>query len=237
MKTGVQFFFILCVMAVMAVLAFTDFSFFSSSTQKKEEKIGFTEEGQMDWENSSLSILILGDSLTEGYGLSLNQAFPYLAEEELRKKRPDCGVQITNGGISGSTTAGALARLKKHFEKKSYQAVLIALGSNDGLRSLSLDSMKKNLKEAVQFAEEQKTTVILSGFKLPLNYGFKYRREFEQVFKDLAKEHQLDFIPFLLKNVALKPRLNLPDGIHPNAEGHKILVKTVLPFLEKLCKK
>ena len=184
------------------------------------------------------TILILGDSLTEGYGIQRKEAFPWLVEQDLNKKFPDCNVKIINGGISGSTSAGALSRLQRHFEQLDQKPdlVMIALGANDGLRGLSLDSMKQNLQEAISWLLNNKVKVILAGLQIPLNYGFAYSRNFKKVFFELAKKNKLEFLPFLLKNVAMKAHLNLSDGIHPNAEGHKVIAQTVFPYFKSFCK-
>lgn len=184
------------------------------------------------------TVLILGDSLTEGYGIQRTEAFPQLVEQSLNKKFQDCRVKIINGGISGSTSAGALARLKKHFEQLDQKPdlVMIALGANDGLRGLSLNAMKQNLQEAISWALDSGVKVILAGMQIPLNYGFAYSRNFKKVFSELAKKNKLEFIPFLLKKVAMKAHLNLNDGIHPNAEGHKTIAQTVFPYLKSVCR-
>ena len=187
---------------------------------------------------STKTILILGDSLTEGYGLQRTEAFPWLVEQNLNKKFSDCNAKIINGGISGSTSAGALSRLQRHFEQLDQKPdlVMIALGANDGLRGLSLNSMKQNLQEAISWALNSGVKVILAGMQIPPNYGFAYSKKFTKTFSELAKKNKVEFIPFLLKDVAMKPHLNLSDGIHPNAEGHKVIAQTVFPYLKSLCK-
>ena len=187
--------------------------------------------------SSSTVILILGDSLTEGYGVDKLSAFPALVENSLKQKYPSCSVKIINGGISGSTSASALGRLKGHFKQmpKKPDVVLLALGANDGLRVLPVEDMKQNLQTAIDWLMNNKTQVILAGMRIPPNYGFKYSRSFEQAFIGLAKKNKITFIPFLLKGVAMQPKLNLPDGIHPNEQGHKAIARTVFPYLKNYC--
>lgn len=176
-------------------------------------------------------ILILGDSLTEGYGLSKENAYPYLLEQKLNEKYPKRKFQVVNAGISGSTTASGPSRLRWHL-KNPTELVVLALGANDGLRGQSVEKMKANLQTMIQILKDKKIKVILAGMKLPRNYGKDYTNQFEKVFPDLAKQEKIPLIPFLLENVATKPELNLPDHLHPNEKGHKILADFMLKKLE-----
>lgn len=176
------------------------------------------------------TIIMLGDSLTEGYGLDKEQAFPALTQEILSGKGYD--VKIINAGVSGSTSASALARLQWLIGAKPTH-MFLELGANDGLRGLSTDAMKKNLDAAIKFAKEKNIEPLLAGMKLPPNYGVEYSKRFEKVFSELSKEHKIPLMPFFLEGIAGDRSLNLPDGIHPNAKGHKILGKNVADFLEK----
>jgi acyl-CoA thioesterase-1 len=137
---------------------------------------------------------------------------------------------VTNGSISGSTTASAVSRLKWFLRAKP-DILVLALGANDGLRGLPLDEMAKNLDNAIVLAKENQIRVILAGMEIPPNYGPEYTKAFREVFPALARRHQLEFIPFLLENVAGDPSLNQADGIHPNARGHRIIAAHVLPFI------
>lgn len=214
-------------------------SIFSANKQTANQEVDKTSKvSDTEILYQTKTILILGDSLTEGYGIRKTEAFPWLVEQELNKKYPDCNIKIVNGGISGSTSAGALSRLQKHFEQLEYRPdlVMVALGSNDGLRGLSLEDMEKNLQEAISWVLNNDVKVILAGMKIPLNYGFAYSSNFSKVFPKLAKKNDLEFIPFLLKGVAMKAHLNLSDGIHPNAEGHKVIAQTVFPHFKSICK-
>ncbi len=179
------------------------------------------------------TIVFLGDSLTEGYGLDKSEAFPSLFEKKL-KATGYKDIQVINAGISGSTSASAVSRLKWYLRAKPTILVL-ALGANDGLRGLDPKAMKKNLAMAIQLALDRKVKIVLAGMKIPPNYGLKYTKEFENAYPELSKKYNIPLIPFLLDGVAAKPDLNLPDGIHPNRKGHEIIAqlvfKNLLPLL------
>ena len=177
------------------------------------------------------TILFLGDSLTEGYQLSKNEAYPALVETELKKNRPK--VKVINGGVSGATSASGLKRMDWYLKAKP-DIMILALGANDGLRGLKLDHTEKNLISVIEKAQERKITVIIAGMKMPVNYGEPYRTQFESMFPRLAKKYKLKLIPFILEGVGGDPKLNLADGIHPNPDGHKVMAKTVLKVLEPI---
>ncbi|MEX1303354.1 MAG: arylesterase [Desulfotignum sp.] len=174
-------------------------------------------------------VLFLGDSLTAGLGVQKDQAYPALVGELLRQQgRTD--VKIINGGISGATTAGAASRLKWHL-KAAPHVLVLALGANDGLRGLPLETMAKNLDDAIALALENNLCVILAGMEIPPNYGPDYTRRFSQTFRDLAGKYGIPLIPFLLENVGGVRNMNQADGVHPNAAGHRQIARTVLPWL------
>ena len=177
------------------------------------------------------TVLFLGDSLTEGYQLDKEDAFPYLIEQKLKPKHPD--LKVINGGVSGATTASGLKRLN-WYVKANPDIIVIALGSNDGLRGMNLKESEKNLSALIEKAQSKNIKVVLVGMKMPTNYGEPYRSQFEKLFPTLAKKYKLDLIPFLLEGIGGNPKLNLADGIHPNPEGHKIMAKTILNVLEPL---
>jgi len=180
---------------------------------------------------SPVRVVALGDSLTEGYGVSKSSSYPALLQKRLEKDYP--GIVIVNAGISGATTASGVSNLKWQL-KKPFDLLILCLGGNDGLRGLPLQNSKKNLSKTLKLAKENGVKVILAGMKIPLNYGVKYRKEFEKIYQDLAKEHNVSFIPFLLKGVGGVKALNLPDGIHPNEKGYEKVVDNVLPYVRKL---
>jgi acyl-CoA thioesterase-1 len=174
-------------------------------------------------------ILCLGDSLTEGYGVEPEQAFPSLLEARLRANGHP-GARVINAGISGSTSASAASRLRWQLRSKP-DVLVLALGANDGLRGLDLAATRKNLDQALALAREAGVRVVLAGMKLPPNYGPAYTRDFEALFPELAEAHGAALIPFLLEGVAAQPELNLADGIHPNARGHERVAGNVLAVL------
>ena len=178
----------------------------------------------------TLKILFLGDSLSAGYGIAKEQAFPSLVGNAL--VQDGIQVKIMNAGVSGTTTAGALQRLRWYLRAKP-DILFLALGGNDGLRGLPTDQMKKNLSSAIELALQNNMVVVLGGMTLPRNYGTEYVHNFEQVYVELAQEYPLILIPFLLEKVGGNRRLNLPDGIHPTEEGHQIIAQHVLPFMKQ----
>ena len=177
------------------------------------------------------TILFLGDSLTEGLGVSKENAFPKLVETmiqtELKKD-----ITIINGGVSGSTTSDALSRLKWYLKKKPY-IVFIALGANDGLRGLDLNKSKENLEEIIKYAQNSNAKVLLAGMLIPPNYGEEYSKRFKEMYKEIKNKYSLKSMPFLLDEVAGQKELNQRDGIHPNIEGHKIIAKNVFTFIKE----
>ena len=180
-------------------------------------------------EEGDAHILFLGDSITAGLGVELENAYPALVADLLKEKGRQ--VRITNGSISGSTTAGALSRLKWFLRGKP-DILVLALGANDGLRGLSTQEMFQNLERTIVLAQENGIRVILAGMEIPPNYGPGYSKAFREVFASLADRYDVSFIPFLLKEVAGNPLLNQADGIHPNRAGHKIIAATVFPYIQ-----
>jgi acyl-CoA thioesterase I len=174
-------------------------------------------------------IVILGDSLTAGLGLDPSQSFPSLLQDRL--DAAGLNYQVVNAGVSGDTTAGGLRRLEWSVEGDT-RVLVVALGGNDGLRGLPVEETRRNLDAIITRAEERDITVILAGMEAPPNYGPEYTAEFRRVFSDLAKEHDVAFIPFLLDGVAGDPALNQRDGIHPNPEGARIVERLVWRAVE-----
>lgn len=174
-------------------------------------------------------VLIIGDSLTEGYGVSQKLAYPAQLEKLISSKKKN--YKVINAGSSGSTSASAVTRMKWHM-RKTPKIVILALGANDGLRGTPVSATKKNLSKAIDIALEKKVVVYLAGMKIPMNYGKKYRSDFEKLFTELVKEKKVKFIPFLLDGVGGEPSLNLADGIHPNEKGHKKVAETVFKAIQ-----
>ena len=176
-----------------------------------------------------LKILALGDSLTEGFGVEKKEAYPYLLEQALRETGYR-QIQVINAGISGSTSASAVSRLKWYLRAKP-KILILALGANDGLRGLSVENMKNNLGSAIELAQSRNIKILLAGMQMPLNYGKSYTESFRKAYFDLAEQYNIGIIPFLLKDVGAVPEHNLQDGIHPNPHGHRILTRNILDHL------
>jgi len=170
------------------------------------------------------TLVFLGDSLTAGLGLSKEQAFPALIDARLRTEgRP---WNVVNAGISGDTTAGGAARLDWIYKQK-VDVMFVCLGANDGLRGIPVAETERNLRAILDRAKREGTRAVLAGIQLPENYGPEYRTAFAGIFPRLAKDYQVPLLPFLLEGVAMNPKLNQPDGIHPTAEGDRIVAEHV----------
>ena len=176
-------------------------------------------------------ILFLGDSITAGYGLDLEQAFPALIQEKIDAKR--WNFKVVNAGQSGDTSAGGLNRLE-WLLKNRVDVLVLELGANDGLRGLPAETTRKNLQAIIDRTKGKypEAKVIVAGMKVPPNMGGDYGRKFEAVFGDLAKKNKAVLIPFVLEGVGGSRELNLADGIHPTAKGHEIVAANVWKVLE-----
>lgn len=183
-------------------------------------------------ENEEKKILILGDSLTAGYGIDQQDAFPAVLERKIHESGYK-NYRVINAGVSGSTSASGKSRLNWFLKSKPNILILI-LGANDGLRGLKLEESKQNLDEIIQMAKNQGIVVVLGGMLLPVNYGQEYRSQFQEMYESLHKKHNLVFIPFVLKDVGGVKDLNIADGIHPNTKGHQIVANTVFHYLRPL---
>jgi acyl-CoA thioesterase I len=179
-------------------------------------------------------IVFLGDSLTAGYGLDLEQSVPSLVQKQL-----DAGgynYEVVNAGVSGDTSAGGLRRLEWSLDG-DVKILVVELGANDGLRGLPVAEMKRNLKTIVLTAKKRGIDVLLTGMEAPPNYGAAYTSEFRRAFRDLAAEERVAFMPFYLYQVAGVSSLNIADGIHPNPAGARIvevnLWRLLKPLLDK----
>jgi acyl-CoA thioesterase I len=172
------------------------------------------------------TILFFGDSLTAGYGLSTGEAFPALVEQKINKDGKKC--QVINAGLSGETSAGGLARID-WILRQPVDIFVLELGANDGLRGLPLDQTEKNLQAIIDKVKSKypKAKIVLAGMMVPPNMGADYTKRFQTIYPTLARKNSASLIPFLLEGVAGNEKLNLPDGIHPNPEGHKIVASTV----------
>jgi acyl-CoA thioesterase I len=181
----------------------------------------------------SKTIIFYGDSITAGYGVGTEFAFPHLIGEQLDKDGYD--VEVVNAGLSGETSAGGLTRIDWMLNRR-FDVFVLELGANDGLRGLPVDETSKNLQAIIDkvLAKYPDTKIVLAGMMVPPNMGQDYASEFESLFPQLAKRNKALLIPFLLKDVAGIAELNQPDGIHPNTQGHKIIADNLYPYFKKL---
>jgi acyl-CoA thioesterase-1 len=176
-------------------------------------------------------IVILGDSLTAGLGLPVEQSYPSLIQQRLN--REGLAFEVVNAGVSGDTAAGGLARLDWAIEG-NVRVLVVALGGNDGLRGLPPEQLKANLAQIIERAQARRLRVILAGIEAPPNYGRDYIVAFHKVYPALAREYKVAFLPFLLEGVAGSETLNQPDGIHPTAEGARIMAAHLWPVLKSV---
>ena len=176
-------------------------------------------------------VVFLGDSITAGYGLDAEQAFPAIVRDELAKD--GLHIDIVNAGRSGDTTAGGLARLDWVLRQKP-DVLVVGLGGNDGLRAQDVKSSEANLRAIVTKARDAGTQVLLLGMLIPPNYGPEYTASFREIYPRIAQELNVPLVPFLLEGVGGEARLNQGDGIHPTAEGHERVAQNVLPHLREM---
>jgi acyl-CoA thioesterase-1 len=178
---------------------------------------------------SAPRVVVLGDSLTAGYGLSMKDAYPTLLQERIN----DEGLKYTvvNAGVSGDTSAGGLSRLDWALDG-DVRVLIVALGGNDALRGLPITELNRNLSTIIERAQARGIAVVLAGMEAPPNYGFDYTVGFHKVYPALARKYHLTLVPFLLEGVAGIPALNQPDGIHPTAQAARIVCDTVWKALK-----
>jgi acyl-CoA thioesterase-1 len=206
------------------------FSFLTCSCTDPTDSVNEQNQPQGNGKKPILfRILILGESLTEGYGVSDDEAYPTLLEEKLNAElspKTKLRYKVVNGGISGATTSGGVSRIEWFLQAKP-DYLLVALGGNDGLRGIPVEEMKKNIDRILKAARQNEIPTMLAGMKIPPNYGESYATSFSEAFEELAEEHEVPLIPFLLEGVGGNSRMNLPDRIHPNPLGHQVLCQTV----------
>jgi len=177
-------------------------------------------------------VLVLGDSLTAGFGLPQEQGFTARLQGWLQRAGLD--VAVVNGGVSGDTSAGGLARLDWTLGAKPPEFAVVELGANDALRGLSPSALYGNLDKIVGRLQARRVKVMIAGMYAPRNFGREYDDEFDAVYPRLAKERGVPLYPFFLEGVAGNPALNQPDGIHPNAQGVDVIVERIGPMIASL---
>jgi acyl-CoA thioesterase I len=177
-------------------------------------------------------IIALGDSLTAGFGLAEKESYPYLLQERLRSE--GYNYEVVNAGVSGDTSLGGLERSDWVLGHENAEILILALGANDMLRGMSVAKMKSNLDQIIRKAKAKNMKVLLCGMLAPPTVGAKYQQEYIMAFPDLASEHKIAFLPFLLENVALRRELNQGDGVHPNARGARVIADNVYTAIKPL---
>ena len=179
-------------------------------------------------------IVAFGDSLTAGFGLTERESYPYLLQERLNAD--GYNYEVVNAGISGDTSMGGLERVDWVLDQEDVEILVLELGANDLLRGVPVSRMRSNLDKIIRKAKEKNVAVLLCGMLAPPTMGAEYQRDYSSAFPDLADQHKVAYLPFLLENVALKRELNQADGIHPNAEGTKIMMVNIYEKLKPMLK-
>jgi acyl-CoA thioesterase-1 len=170
-------------------------------------------------------IVLFGDSLMAGYGLPAEQHLSVVLQNQLQAK--GYKIQVINGSVSGSTSSGGLNRLEWTLQEPGIDLVILGLGANDMLRGISPDATKANLEKMIKQVMKNNIPIILAGMLAPSSHGLAYKKQFDAIYPSLAKQYNLQLIPFLLEGVAMQPQYNQSDGIHPNAEGTKLVSDTI----------
>ena len=181
---------------------------------------------------SAQTILIVGDSLSSGYGIETSQSWVSLLQAKIKKQK--LSAQVINASISGETTIGGANKIQQVLQLHHPNIVLIALGGNDGLRGLNLNEMQANLETIIKAAKKTGAEVMLIGMKIPPNYGIQYTQQFHATYHHLSQQYQTQFVPFLLEGVGGNPKLMQQDGLHPNATAQPIILDNVWAILSPL---
>jgi len=228
--------FIIRATAILSFISFAlTFSACGVSTAEQQANKRVDKKPPVQVISDKPKIVAFGDSLTAGFGLQEKESYPYLLQERLKKD--GYNYEVINAGISGETSLGGLERVDWVLEMDNIQILILELGANDLLRGLPVAKMKQNLAKIIEKAKAKNVQVLLCGMLAPPNMGAKYQRDYISAFPDLASEYKTAFLPFILENIALNPKLNQGDGIHPNAEGAKVMTETIYKALKPLLKK
>ncbi|WKZ13972.1 MAG: arylesterase [Gammaproteobacteria bacterium] len=177
------------------------------------------------------TLLVIGDSLSAGFGLEPGQGWVALLQDRLEAE--GYGYRVVNASITGDTTTGGVGRLPRALQLHRPAVVVIELGGNDGLRGTPIPVIRDNMAEMIRLAQQAQARVVLAGLKMPPNYGERYTSAFEAMYAELAARHGVALIDFFMDGVALNPRFMQPDGIHPNAAGQARLLENAWPVIEK----
>jgi len=185
--------------------------------------------------NAIEKAILFGDSLMAGYGLPQEKHLSIVLQNNLNET--GYNLEIINGSVSGSTSAGGLNRAEWSLSETEIDLMILGLGANDMLRGISPIETEKNLEKIIQIAKLKNIEIILAGMIAPTTHGFSYKKKFDNIYPSLAKKYNLNLIPFLLEGVALKPEFNQDDGMHPNEKGTLVvsetLKKSIISFIKK----
>lgn len=195
--------------------------------------VSFSHANSSNTNGNGTPILVMGDSLSAGYGIDVQKGWVALLDAELAKKY---STKIINASVSGETTSGGKARLDQLLKTHQPQIVILELGGNDGLRGQPISMIKKNLQIMITQIQSYQAKVLLVGMQIPPNYGERYTKSFAAIYGQLAEENKLILVPFLLESVATHPELMQADGIHPTEAAQPQLMQNVLPFIEPILK-
>ena len=177
-------------------------------------------------------MLVLGDSISAGYGIQREESWVSLLQARMDEQMP--GATVVNASVSGDTTGGGLSRLPQAIDAHNPALIVIELGGNDGLRGYPIRTIRDNLIALVRTAVDSGATPVLVGMQIPPNYGPRYTKQFQQMYPEVAEAEGATLVPELMASVALAPELMQADGIHPTAEGQPLLLDAVWPYLEPL---
>lgn len=223
------------IIITLLVIVFSAFFIFFMYKNNNNLSSADSPSKKITKEESLITIVAFGDSLTAGYGVSLEESYPKILEQKLNEQ--NISVKVINMGVSGETTEIALERLD-FINNQNPDIILLGIGANDMLRSLPPEKTKINIEKIINYFQEKNKGIILLGMKSINTNGPKYRESFNSIYTDLSKKYSLPLVPFFLEGVALNETLNISDGIHPNYLGYQKIVSDniipiIIPYLEK----
>ena len=219
-KYNIFFFVVLLILLMLYGCGEESSSRNESQLEKKAEK---KEEEKIEG-----TIIALGDSLTEGLGVEEELAYPAVLEEKL--KAQGYRYRVINAGISGETSSGTLSRIKWLLTLKP-DIVVLVIGANDGFRGIETDLIESNIRAIIKELKENNVTVVLGGMQIVQNLGRDYTTAFSEIYPRVARAEEITLMPFFLSGVGAEPELNQPDGIHPTAEGYRVIVNNLMPYV------
>ena len=220
---------------IFFLLTVTLLQLFSSFTIASGTNKSNANDATLPSQDSDSTILVVGDSLSAGYGLPLDKGWVSLLEKRLQEN--NYSFKVVNASISGDTSHGAKSRLPSLLNTHQPKVVVIEIGGNDGLRGQPVKTMKKNIQEMIEQSQKQGAKVVLLGIQIPFNFGPRYTQMFTETYQELASQFNLAFVPSFMKGVGDKPEFMQGDKIHPNVQGQPILLKNVWPTLDEVLRK